>query len=96
MRPAIIRVVAREDPPAEKKGRGIPVAGRNPETTAIFTRVWDTIMVTRPQPRRRENVFSFPRAALYPRAAKTAKRRQKSITPKKPDSSAKEEKIKSE
>jgi hypothetical protein len=47
--PAINKVLNREEPPAEKKGSGSPVAGREPDTTAIFSITWESIIVIRPQ-----------------------------------------------
>jgi hypothetical protein len=37
-----------DDPPEEKKGSGIPVAGTSPETTATFSSAWNRIQVVIP------------------------------------------------
>ena len=38
IKPHIARERTIDDPPSEKKGRGIPVEGRAPQTTAQFKR----------------------------------------------------------
>jgi hypothetical protein len=64
IRPAQIRVVAREEPPAEKNGSGTPVAGRVPETTAILRKAWLIIVVTSETPNKRLKTVSDSRALL--------------------------------
>jgi hypothetical protein len=84
----MIRLVAREDPPAEKNGRGIPVAGNDPDTTAILTRTWEQIIVISPKVKRRLKVSSERNAVRYPRYAKMIKTIKKSSMPINPNSSA--------
>ena len=60
----MINVVISDDPPAEKNGRGTPVAGRAPETTAILSKAWERIIVTRPHPSKRLNELSFRNDAI--------------------------------
>ena len=40
-----------EEPPEEKNGRGIPVAGKSPETTAMLSTAWRKTTVVRPNAR---------------------------------------------
>jgi hypothetical protein len=47
----MVMVTTIEEPPVEKKGSGIPVAGTNPETTAMLKSACETIAVVSPKAR---------------------------------------------
>jgi len=96
MYPAQIRVVISEEPPAEKNGSGIPVAGSAPETTATLSKTCEIIIVVKPAAKSLLNNVSALQAALYPINPKTANRIKNNNIPKKPVSSTYELKIKSE
>ncbi len=44
-------MVCVDDPPEEKKGRGMPVAGTKPVTTAMLSRAWRVMVLVMPKAR---------------------------------------------
>ena len=47
--PRPIIVATKDEPPAETKGRGIPVMGRSPRFIPIWTNVWIRSVVKNPE-----------------------------------------------
>ena len=84
-----------EEPPDEKNGRGIPVAGTAPLTTAIFISDCSTIISAQPNAHKLLNLSGHLNAIEKARQAKNASRIKYSTTPISPIASAQPAKIKS-
>ena len=93
--PMPIIAVHSDDPPYDTSISGMPVIGSTPIAMPMFTTVWNRIIATTPAA---ISVANGSRAAYMitrPRASTTANSNSTSAPPRKPDSSARIEKMKS-
>jgi len=75
-----------EEPPAETKGRVIPVTGRRVTTTPMFTRAWMQSIAVTPAARSAPNVSGAAKAIRTPRQARSRKAAMTTPAPTKPNS----------
>lgn len=72
--PHIAIVTKIEEPPDEKNGKGIPVVGKTPTTTATFINDCPTITNKKPKTAKAENLSEVVKEHFKTRQAKQAKR----------------------
>ena len=95
MRPAVNAVASSEEPPCEKKGNAMPVAGRKPETTPRLERTWKLKSEKSPTTRKalKPEILDAVLKTLYPMKIQHANTKE---TPRRPVSSTKPENTKSD